>query len=313
MIYGLINLLISSSMEININNNIIKFNLLKSFNQIKDELRNDKSFFVTVEMEIIGDELSSSNDDLANDICLLCSLAMGCTVNWIYKKNKEIIDRNMNAITSNYYSLALIPTIEKNDVIDFLIETFDEYKKQGYKFSYIIKALNNAKNESDFLEIRSVAAAVAIEMLKDYYIKTVDMKKIENSSRFDKVASRISIALLEYYNNDNDNPKYLLYKQNIPSLNNYPFRFLINSMLDCFGMELDECCISNIIRIRNSLIHTGEFLEEMDKKEQYFLLISKIGMMILGILKYKGNYIDWTKLESNGSFEQKLLSKIKYK
>ena len=300
-------------MEININNNIIKFNLLKSFNQIKDELRNDKSFFVTVEMEIIGDELSSSNDDLANDICLLCSLAMGCTVNWIYKKNKEIIDRNMNAITSNYYSLALIPTIEKNDVIDFLIETFDEYKKQGYKFSYIIKALNNAKNESDFLEIRSVAAAVAIEMLKDYYIKTVDMKKIENSSRFDKVASRISIALLEYYNNDNDNPKYLLYKQNIPSLNNYPFRFLINSMLDCFGMELDECCISNIIRIRNSLIHTGEFLEEMDKKEQYFLLISKIGMMILGILKYKGNYIDWTKLESNGSFEQKLLSKIKYK
>jgi len=311
MKYGLTNLLIAQSENVVLNGVHISFVLLNSFVETK-KIVEENNQHVTVEMEIDNDEPHNSEDELAHKICSLLSLGMGCTVNWIYKKNNETVENIKNAITGDYSTLDLIPTIQNNEIMKFLCETFAQYNNQNVKFNFIIRVLNDAKTENDFLEIRSVKAAVALEMLKDFFVKANGIKKIEGSSQFGKLTSSISGKILEFYENDPEELKYKLIKQNIPALNNYPFRYLLDEMLASYKLSIKEECLSNIVKIRNSLVHTGEFYGELDPEDQYFLLITNIGMILLSILNYKGEYIDWTKLSVSGSTENQLRSSIIY-
>jgi hypothetical protein len=311
MKYGLTNLLIAKSDSVVINGTDINFVLLNSFVETKKLVEENKQY-VTVEMEIHNDDPQNYEDKLAHKICSLLSLGMGCTVNWIYKKNNEIVENIENAITGDYCTLDLIPTTQNNEILKFLFQTFDQYMNQNKKFDFIIRVLNDAKKENDFLETRSIKAAVALEMLKDYFVKANGIKKIEGSSQFGKLSSSISGKILEFYGNNSEELKCKLMKQNIPALNNYPFRYLLEKMFVEYKVSIEEECLSNIVKIRNSLIHTGEFIEELDPEDQYFLLITNIGMVILSILKYNGEYIDWTKLGVSGSTENQLRSSIIY-
>ncbi len=86
----------------------------------------------------------------------------------------------------------------------------------------------------------------------------------------------------------------------------------IYDILEHIHLDISENELKIISKMRNNLIHTASFLDEYESFYQYSYLFTQIGKMILGILGYKGKYVDWTKLGSNGSFENSMLSELVY-
>ena len=283
-----------------------------SYTDAKEIAKRNELKTITCEIVTCFDD-----DEIANDICQLISFAMGCKVNWLYKienDNKQILN---NRIVKDYSSFNVIPMDVPNEIIRFLETSLEKYIKIKRKnnLQNVINIINDGKVDGDFLESRAIKICIAYEILKDAYLKESERLLILEKNEFKKLKKAIRSTMNEYCrkNSINDN-EIILLKDNIVSINHFPFRIALSSIIDEANPEIDQNDIQRVSLIRNKLVHAGEFISQNDTFNDYCFLFTKITEIILGLLSYQRKYLDWTKLDTiNGSFENSMLTDIKYK
>jgi hypothetical protein len=258
--------------------------------------------------------------DAATDLCYLLSLACGTKVQWISRvgystDGTDLHHHHSSRVTKNYCALPVIDPREPRDIEAFLATVIARYltEKDRWDLSTgLLDAYLDAKAEGDYLELRGVKVAVAMEMLKDAFIAATGQrvyavpKAAFEDIEGDLRAAVRSVLLQREWSSSQRATVYA----NLPALNRLPFHEHVTALCKKLGLILPAGEVKLFVRCRDSLIHRGRFYTETADEEQrrsvephptkakeYFWLVSMLDRLFLRIVGYEGPYIDWSDIE----------------
>lgn len=284
-----------------------------------DRIRKTKSIDVTSEVvvDLSNGGVIDEATQMVNNLCYILSVAYGTKINWIYRDicasdGRPLRRLHRNAITKRYVPLSVIEFSDPNRLIEFVEQVYSAYvrKKRPYHLDHgIIDAYLDAKQESDFLELRGLKMVVVMEMIVWHLSTVLGIKAdILGCGEFRKLrnAVRNTIKTKILPGSEMSKKRSLVYSK-ISELKRRPFRDTIKRITSHsqIGLLLPEDELKLLIRCRNSLVHKGDFYcntaNSRDREkcpprrngtEEYFFLTSVLDRMFLKILEYRGTYVD---------------------
>ena len=243
--------------------------------KIMRRLRTLKS--VDVSCEAIA-EISADGDvvvvtEMVDDLCYILSVARGTKIQWVYCDSYnaagELISRNhFSRITKPYCPLPIIHPVFSGgkETKTFIERTYKTYvaKRESHNLNKgTIDAYLDAKAEADYLEMRGVKFAVAMEILKTVLRKTMNIKGGPFKSLIEDLCKSINLSVS---------------KQEI---------------------ELFVTCRNSLIHEGEFYCKTATPEQKNRCKplntetEEYLFLVNFLDRVFLKVLGYSGPYIDW--------------------
>lgn len=287
---------------------------LDDYEEVVDRLRVTKSIDVTAQLDVVERDLQA-RCVAADDVCYLLSIARGTKVNWIARADEldgTILRENRSSrITKPYGSLPVIDYRQSEDTGLFLNATFETYlqRRDTWGLSLgLIDAYLDAKSATDYLQLRGVKLAAAIEMLKASFMTAKGQSRlIRPESEFQKIKDDLKKRVKDVLNEAQWNTKERssLYK-NLLGLNSISFEDVLREMLEYFGLVIPENEVDLFVKCRNSLIHNCRFYCEIPTQdwkttpppqgptEEFKLLCHFADRLFLRLVGYRGPYIDWS-------------------
>lgn len=243
---------------------------------------------------------------LADDLCLLLTLARGCRVEWLCYDVVDSADRvlrsyHRNAITKPWGSLQLIATIPPEDTKRFLEAAYTHLREveDYWEFRDAVGVYTDGKAEGDFLESRALKLAVAIEHLVGHYLIRTDKVHIlppeEFESALPQLISMFKPRLQETFVSAGAEQIEMM-ANHVQAFNWYPFRRALRELCAAIGLPVGSKERGRFKDIRDELVHRASFHPRYGTPwEQYSFMMTFIGKILLAILGYDGYYYDWTK------------------
>ena len=284
-----------------------------------------KDVLVTAELEVARVRDLRSPEEIVDEVCYLLSLAQGTKIQWVYRGDFDTTDQRLlrtgfSRITKPYSPLCVIDYLRPGHTDDYLAASLLLFieRKDAWALNRLFDAYLDAKSETDFLEMRGVKLAVAVEMLKasffhatgqrEYLMQLTDFQKLIR--RLQKaVRPEIMMALIRTAD------RKLLYS-NCQSLSRVPFRAILEELCRYLSLRIDDKDIALFVRSRDSLIHQGLFLTQTcepsrslvglpfrNPHQEFFWLLHFIDRLFLRLVGYNGPYLDWSATESPASRE----------
>jgi hypothetical protein len=233
--------------------------------------------------------------ELASQLCNLISVAAGTVVQWIAADGfdaelKKHYRFHFARVTKPFCSLPTIPIKELNYQVGTKVLT--EFLQKGLnrlretderQIANLIAAFLDARLEGEFLETRAIKTAVTLENL--VRVASAALKAKGFTTEVIKTAT-----------------------ETLNQLSRPPLRLLIEYMVDTLPVALDRATIRRAVAIRNRLIHTGRFLSDTrpdqarelkiaDAFQEFYILVSFVDRLMLGILGHSGPYNDYSTSE----------------
>ena len=286
--YGVTNLIIKHPLPIQVNHKgMIQQLVIKPVHNHETIMwcvRRLKSIDVTC--EIVGAVTTDTGkeilEEVVDNLCYLLSVAKGTKIEWLYR---DIYDAQGNCtermhgsrITKAYCPFSLID--EDRILQAFLEKTYSPYVANRERYSLnqgTIDAYLDAKAESDYLQIRGIKLAVAMEVLKDVFLNLSDTPVSEfvtKRTRFDKIIAELKDAILPILHKKNLDISSETLSEKLPDINRRTFKEI-----------LDDIC--KRIDLHLPAEDTQPLFEE------YCFLMSVLDKVILRLLEYHGQYID---------------------
>jgi hypothetical protein len=254
-------------------------------------------------------------EHVVDALCYLLSVARGTKVEWIYcdqyDGNGTCLSRtHASRVTKNYCPLSVLKDDPETKV--FVEKIYGTYRanREDYRLDLgTIDAYLDAKAENDYLQLRGIKLAVAMEALKavllklpqinakEYILGDNDFKsirrKIEKFVRDELKVERVgSIQRSEIC-------------RKLSELNRRPFKDILIDLFDYIDLRVEEQDLALFVKCRDSLVHQGRFYYETatlgDRKqveplhseiEEYCFLVNFLDKVLLKLLGYSGPYID---------------------
>jgi hypothetical protein len=314
--YGVTNLIINRPLHIQVNHKgtiqQVVIEPVKNHETIMWCVRRLKSIDVTCEIagEVTTDTGKEILDEVVDNLCYLLSVAKGTKVEWLYR---DVYDAqgtctermHGSRITKAFCPLSLID--EDRILQAFLEKTYSPYVANRERYALnqeTIDAYLDAKAENDYLQIRGIKLAVAMEVLKDVFLNLSDTPVAEfvtRPTRFQKIISELKDAILLILSNNNLNIAAKTLREKLPDLNRRTFREILDDIFKQIDLQLTEDDIQSFIQSRNSLVHTGLFKSEKKLRggedtqpliEEYCFLMNVLDKIFLRLLGYHGQYVD---------------------
>lgn len=174
-----------------------------------------------------------------------------------------------------------------------------------------IDAYLDAKAEGDYLEMRGAKLAVAIEMLKDVFLRQPDCPCKEFHTDVDVFARLVPLirSAIKKILADSEIPKKAISAiatdAKIRALNRVPFSWVLEAFCQNINLRVSPEDVKRFIDCRNSLVHTGDFLTARHKKDslpspfssttgEWMFLVSFLDKVFLKLLGYSGPFLDRT-------------------
>lgn len=298
---------------------------LASYDAIMAQVKSARGIEPTCEAVIDMSENveRGKTEEIINNLCYLLSVARGTKVNWIYLDEYDeegvLVAREHHArVTKKWCPLALIDTVAGWGGVtrDFVEAAFPVFVSKRQRFqldSMLIDAYLDGKAEGDYLQMRGVKLAVALEVLKAVYLRqdeSMNEGYILPVEEFNKHATAIQKQFrcdLKTMGFDKATREGLINDGSIRGLNRLPFRLVIQSICKEIGFDPGGQVIKHFVAYRNSLIHNGRFYCELPSSEraprvkalatpaqEYFFLLHFLDRLLLRLLGYSGPYIDWS-------------------
>jgi hypothetical protein len=295
--------------------------------QIKSQLQVDITAIAQINFGCSNTLDINQLKELMDNLCDLLTLAMGCNINWISydicEEDQIIFSSLDNRIVKPYSHYQIIGNKHSEQLVTFINETYEKYclKKEEFDLHKTISAYNDARTEVDFLEARAVKAVVTMEYIVTcyYQIKTSRNESLDNIITLNKRQNKnirhvIKKALQNCLPNICTEQLEEMCKK-IPELNRYTFNYIINSLCKYLNLDMADDDIDEFVKIRNTLIHNYQFCTKGDVAfKQYVTAINFVAKIILGILEYKHEFLDWTKYRMDGwNTEDTLITQLQYK
>ncbi len=313
--YGVTNLIIKHPLRIQINHKGIIQQLViepvHNYETVMWRVRRLKSIDVTCEIvgEVTTDIGKEILEEVVDNLCHLLSVAKGTKIGWLYR---DIYDAHGTCtermhgsrIVKAYCPLSLID--EDRILQDFLEKTYSPYVANRERYALdqgTIDTYLDAKAESDYLQIRGIKLAVAMEVLKDIFLNLSDTPVAEfvtKPNRFKKVIAQLKDAILPVFSNHSLKITAETLSEKLPDINRRTFREILDDIFKQIDLQLTEGDTQRFIQSRNSLVHTGRFKSEEKARgsdtepliDEFCFLMSVLDKVFLRLLEYHGQYID---------------------
>jgi hypothetical protein len=281
---------------------------------------------IDVSCEVIADIPTDGNIALireaVEDLCYILSVARGTKIQWVYcdsydGSGKLISRKHCSRITKPYCPLQIIHPISSGgrETKTFIEQTYKAYlgKRESYNLSMgAIDAYLDAKAEADYLEMRGIKTAVAMEILRSVFLELPDapMKGyIIEEEEFKKLSPHLCTAIDEFLKTeiiDRDSRKAMCNDKKVLELNRRSFAYFLKKLCRHIDLRIGEDDIKLFVQCRNKLVHDGRFycaIATADEKNEcnplpskwheYCFLINFLDKVFLKLLGYSGPYIDW--------------------
>ncbi len=315
--YGVTNLIIEHPLRIQVNHKgMIQQLVIKPVHNHETIMwcvRRLKSIDVTC--EIVGEVTSETGkeilEEVVDNICYLLSVAKGTKIEWLYL---DIFDAqgtctermHGSRITKTYCPFSLID--EDRILQAFLEKTYNPYVTNRERYALNQGAIDtylDAKAESDYLQVRGIKLAVAMEVLKDVFLNLSDRRVEEfvtKPNRFNKkIISELEGEILSILRKNNRDITAKTLSEKLPDLNRRTFREILDDIFKQIDLQLTEEDTQSFIQSRNSLVHKGRFKSEEKSREveniqplieEFCFLMSVLDKVFLRLLEYHGQYVD---------------------
>jgi hypothetical protein len=263
---------------------------IKAYSRVMQRVRILKSIDVTC--EVIGngalDRDTERLEQVVDDLCYLLSVTQGTKIQWIYcdqydKSGTLILRIHTSRVAKVYSPLSIIN--KDREVKTFLEKTYSGYVKnlERYKLNLgTIDAYLDAKAENDYLQLRGIKLVVAMEALKDVFLRLPQS------------------PVQEYVSRGGSSRKGR-------KLERRPFGDILKDIFKKIDLTLEDEERKLFIKCRNSLVHRGRFYQEIATRKErekynwlfsdeteYFFLVSVLDKVFLKLLGYSGPYSDWS-------------------
>jgi hypothetical protein len=259
--------------------------------------------------------------DAATDLCHLLSLACGTKVQWVSRvgystDGTDVHYHHSSRVTKTYCALPAIDPRQPRDIEAFLEAVIPRYLTEKDRWGLatgLLDAYLDAKAEADYLELRGVKVAVAMEMLKQAFIAATGQPEYAvPPAAFEAIKDDLRAAVRRVLHECqwSSSQRDTVYA-NLPALNRIPFHKLVTALCRNLDLILPEDDVKLFVRCRDSLVHRGRFYTETADEEQrrsvephstkakeYFWLVHMLDRLFLRIVGYRGPYIDWSNIEN---------------
>jgi hypothetical protein len=281
---------------------------LSDYSEIVRELKASRGTDVTSELLTTAASAHQLDEaiGLADDLCLLLTLARGCRVEWLCydvvgSADEVLGSYHRSAITKRWGSLQLIATTPPEDTKHFLESAYPKLREveEPWEFRNAVSVYTDGKTEGDFLESRALKLAVAMEHLVGRYLSQVDKAHILPPEVFKAALPQVRSAvgqLLQESLATAEAGQIEMMANHVQAFNWYPFRRALAEICTEVGLRAGSKERGRFKDIRDELVHRASFHPRYGTPwEQYRLMMTFIGKVLLAILGYDGYYYDWTK------------------
>lgn len=266
---------------------------------------------VTCELEIStqGHLTADQMQQIASDVCYLLSVAQGCKVEWIYRKEYDgegllCAEHWMRhtrpfggpELVRLHWPLPGFPTVQQ-----FLKMTYPTYVRRRDEWRLTqgpIDIYLEAKADADYLETRAAKLAVALEALKYWYLQRKDTSIQEfvlNSEEFEALLPKLvdaTTAVLPDHYSETVGSHALQGK--LRGLNRESFSRILKQLANDVGLRLTGRERQDFITSRNSLVHRGQFSASGTQGvREYFFMLNILDRIFLKLVGYSGAYVDY--------------------
>lgn len=244
--------------------------------------------------------------ELADNLCLLLTLARGCRVEWLCydvvdSAGQVLRSYHRSAITKPWGSLQLIATDPPEDTKCFLEVAYPRLRQaeEYWELRNAISAYTDGTAEGDFLESRALKLAVTMEHLVGRFLAQTNSVHIVPQEGFraelpDLVEEVCGILTRKFP--DATSEQLQMMANHVQGFNWYPFRRALSELCKALGLSISRSDRNRLKTVRDELVHRASFHPSHGTpEEQYFFMMTFIGKILLGILGYDGYYYDWTK------------------
>lgn len=297
---------------------------LDLYGKIMDRVRTLKGVDVSCEIiaEVPADGDVAMVTEVVDDLCYILSVARGTKIQWIYcdsyNGTGKLLSRNLcSRITKPYCPLKIIHPLagEGKETKAFIEQVYPAYvnKRKHYKLDKgTIDAYLDAKAEADYLEMRGIKLAVAMEILKSVFIELPDapMKGyILEEEKFKELSPHLCKVMDEFLQTekiDRDFRKAMCNSKKVLELNRRSFAYFLKKLCRHIDLRINEDDVRLFIQCRNKLVHYGRFYCAMatpeernecnplpSKSHEYHFLVNFLDRVFLKLLGYSGPYVDW--------------------
>ena len=301
--------------------------LIKPLDQYEKIMRRVQTLkSIDVPCEVIA-EIPADGDvavvtEVVDDLCYILSVARGTKIQWVYCDSYNAVGslvsrKHCSRITKPYCPLTIIHLVSSGgrETKTFIEQTYKAYvaKRESYKLSKgTIDAYLDAKAEADYLEMRGIKLAVAMEILKAVFIELPDapMKEyIIEDKKFKELSPYLCKAMDEFLQAekiDRDSRKAMCNNKKVLELNRRSFAYFLKKLCRHIDLRIGEDDIKLFVQCRNKLVHDGRFYcaiatpDEQNeckplpsKSHEYRFLVNFLDRVFLKLLGYNGPYIDW--------------------
>lgn len=296
--FSLSNLLIPYNTVIELAGKKIALQKVDNYEVTSKVVKATRSADVTAKIIIPIEDIEEIEDTrkLVDSISILLTLARGTHITWlnwkVFSTERTLISaRYRNCITRDFCSLYLIDPYDVKATTDYLGIGLASLKpaEKNWNLWHVIHEYAESRIERNILEGRALRASICIEILKNCYLsrqgKNSDL--IMKPKQFDSIKEAVRNTLREI------TPQDILDSilEKVPELNRRSFRPLLIGMCSEVGITIDDDKIGELIKLRNSLVHTGAFLkakpgEDNTEFRQYLKLDDFVGRFLLATLGY---------------------------
>lgn len=271
----------------------------------------DTAVTCELEMSTQGHLTAEQMQQVASDVCYLLSVAQGCKVEWIYRKEYDskglLCCEHWMRKTRPFGGPELVrlhwagPAFP--DVQRFLQMTYATYVCRRDEWGLTrgpIDMYLEAKADADFLETRAAKLAVALEALKYWYLRREDTSIPEfilDPQGFEALLPELVTAtgavLPDRYSETVGNDALC---GKLRGLNRESFGRILKQLTKEIGLGLTSDERRKFIASRNSLIHRGQFSGPPDHGvQEYFFMMNMLDRIFLKLVGYSGAYVDYRK------------------
>lgn len=269
---------------------------------------------------VTGDISDEQLIQVVTDICMILSVARGSMVSLIYMDEYDDAGvlrarTHLARFTKRYspwFAVAAIDFSDRGITKRFVESTYETYRgrrdewklDRGTIFAYL-----DGKVEGDFLEMRGVKLAVALELLKAVYLDLPTASVGEfciDEDTFDatlpalRKAVKGPLVAAEIPNTGRQNVYSMM-----RGLNRTTFADVLGGLFDEIGFYPEKAEIDRFITCRDRLVHRGRFYsqvataEEREKVpvfartiDEYAFMVNFLDRVYLRLLGYDGPYVD---------------------
>ena len=231
---------------------------------------------VPVDVDCDGTEFTQAMADL----CLVLSVARGTRVQWVYREDwsdATLVRRSHRSyLTKQYCPLAPIPEyVEYAEATQrFITQALDALPTRN---SFLLErgtiaVYLDAKAENDYMQIRGAKIAVAIERLKDVFLKVPESgvrEFVMPESQFQQLVPQLSTAIKSVLPPElsSDVVQQVAGESRLLMLNRTGFRRVLKALCRYVGFTPDKGELELFLMSRDYLVHTGEFYCDAAKPE----------------------------------------------